>query len=981
MQWVIKTSGELRQFAGPYDTGDIVDRIQKGLLSPSDLIGEYPGGDFKPASQYDVFFEAFLGVLTGNKSDKQSPPSNTDKTDIDPTIESEDPTEAITLPTHKPPKVDTLTEVSKPEESSAPVILAQKHRNQPEFYREDQIIDLKLNKPKKMKRRKVGVLLAILSLILAAGLYLINSSSNRTSEVPKKITQFSLPEVKFNYETNSANENLAELQQESLKSLRLGDYQNLKKSFLGFKKILEAESRSTQDLVFICLNSLDLWDTIDKGRESRENLAKISLWASRVDPGGASALFCKSVELILFKKYNEAESLLNTSLDSLGTSKDQGLFLALKAYKMFKKKNYVSASSYFESALRFNPEYTNLWLLFSLSLEKSGQSSQGNKALIQAYNLNSRHPNILATKAHFDYQYLQKPKDSEISFKKLQSSLKNNTGDPQILSRAFSTQAEIQLQKGDTSKALLLAKKAYEYQPTNSLAKNIIIQLGDQSMINEKKSLSTQLFEEAEEFKQARDCGSAQAYYKESYKLNSKNAKAALRAAECLWEMSLKIEALKWTEKAIFSNPRLVEAYVLYSKFLVEKFEFEKAAKILSKGKSYNPENYEIDRSLAALELARKNPQSAIQFAERALNKYESDIETLIILYKSYDQLGDLKKSFSYASRARELDSSNVEAQIAYAFGFSKVRGMGGAQQYMMNKSKDTPDEVRYPAALAKLYYLDEKYQECLDISQTWIDREEQVQELYFIHGQCSHKQNLKTQALGSYLTAVMIDPSDPRPLFSAAQIYIQAKNFKEALFQLERVKNISPKFPGLNLNISKIHKAQRKHKKALSAIDEEIKNFPNSGEAYIFKAQIFFDMGLKKQAQLRSLNKKSPSYETSRSEVYSQMISYYKLCGENYQNALSRITSNSNTYIALSKCYRYAGLLDSALAALEKSREIDPGNPEMWKEIGLLFEKKSEFSLAEKALTQYLTLSPNAPDKALVQSKLRSIKSLYNNK
>jgi tetratricopeptide (TPR) repeat protein len=62
----------------------------------------------------------------------------------------------------------------------------------------------------------------------------------------------------------------------------------------------------------------------------------------------------------------------------------------------------------------------------------------------------------------------------------------------------------------------------------------------------------------------------------------------------------------------------------------------------------------------------------------------------------------------------------------------------------------------------------------------------------------------------------------------------------------------------------------------------------------------------------------------------------------------------------------------DAALASYRRALELDARFPEAWRGLGLLLQRRGDRAGAREALSRYLELAPDAPDRAHVTAMLR---------
>jgi tetratricopeptide (TPR) repeat protein len=542
--------------------------------------------------------------------------------------------------------------------------------------------------------------------------------------------------------------------------------------------------------------------------------------------------------------------------------------------------------------------------------------------------------------------------------------------------------AEIALFERRRSDALQYSIAAYNFNPGNSIAKNLAIELGGNKKVGKKTVLSQQLVIEGEQNLQESGCSSAQAFFKEAYKLDNKNGYAALKTAQCLWELSFVMDAIEWIEKAIQADPTLTEAYVTAASFYMARYDFDSALQVLLKARKVSPRSYEVYRGLAQLELKKENPQLSIEYAKVALKIYDADTQTLIVISKALYRLNQFQEAFQYIVRASENDSRNVEVHTMYGKILYKIQGIFASQEYLKNRIASYPLESAYRSTLAEIFLEDQKYREAEIMAREAIEYNNKSKEAFMILGKALKARDQKTAALNNFLDAFSIDPSDAEPLFEAGQLYIDIQKFDEAIKQFQRVLTMNRMYPSIYYNMAKVYFAQRKMKKVLEYCQIEIESVPNNDQCYVLSAEAYFYKADQEKRKLSTLNAKpiNPNdveqVENDKKVTYNKMISFYKLCADSYQRAIDIAPQNSNLFIDLSRCYRFAGEFDMSQKMVEKALEIERGNPVVWRENGLLFEQKGEYALALEAYKQYLILNPSTDDRDAIVRQMKELES-----
>jgi tetratricopeptide (TPR) repeat protein len=512
------------------------------------------------------------------------------------------------------------------------------------------------------------------------------------------------------------------------------------------------------------------------------------------------------------------------------------------------------------------------------------------------------------------------------------------------LSRGYFGLAEISLKRGDQSKALKYAQKAFSLNSGNTTAKNLIVQLGGVEKLRSTKVKGQQLLFEGDQFSREGDCQAAQAHYKAAFEEDPKNAYAALKAAQCLWKLSFSTEAIDWLQRAIKADPKLMEAYVTMADYQAQRYNFLAATRVLESAKHVNPRSSEVYRGFAMVELKRGNAAGAINFGKQAMKLYENDVETQIILAQASLALKDYKMAYNYAAKAVDIDVNHRKAQIMLAEAVAGLQGVDVGVDYYLKLVNNYPLVTEYRLALGKMLLADERYQQAEEIFRQITKLDEKPKEAYVELAKVLRAQGNMNEALDLLLKAAVLDPADAEPLYLAGQIYLDLKKPLEAGVQFQRVLTINKLFPQVHYQLGRAALMKNDPREALNQTDLEKKNNPNLADAYLLAA-----------------------------EAHSQMQQYMN-CAMEYQKAIKLRPQQASIYVRIAQCYRKGNNYDAASAMLDVASLKESGLAEIYKEKGVIYELKGDVQRAIEAYNNYFVLDPDAPDRRQIEDRISAL-------
>lgn len=526
--------------------------------------------------------------------------------------------------------------------------------------------------------------------------------------------------------------------------------------------------------------------------------------------------------------------------------------------------------------------------------------------------------------------------------KMLRAALALNVAVPRrVISEANQGLAEIAIYEKNNKEALKYAKDCYYANTSNQACHKMISSLGGKTDRENLKGKGSQLIIEGDQFVREGDCNSAQAIYKTAYELNNRNGMAAMKAAQCLWKLSLSSEAIKWMNIAIKADPMLIRAYTLLADYYSVRFDFTSAGRVLEKANRMSKRNYDVMRGYALLELRRNNPSGAITYCQRALKLNSGDSDSYTLLAKAQMLAGDFKSAHGSAARAIELEATSVEGQIVYAKALASVQGVDVAVNYLNRIVERFPDNFEYRQGLGEILLNDERFMDAERELRYVIRLSRKPKKAYLMLAEALAKQEKYNLAQESLLRAAAIDPSDPEALFRAGSLYIEIKNPEQARAQLQRVLRVNPNYPRVHYSLGRAALMMGDAKGALEESMLERRQNPNLSDAYILAA-----------------------------EAYTAM-KQYSMCAGEYQKALKLQPGSQSIYINIAKCYRLMGNHEVALKMLKYATNIDNSNAELYKELGSLYEKQGYREEATTSYERYFILKPNAVDRKQIEKRM----------
>lgn len=930
-RWIVKDA--LGRISGPFSTEKVLHQIKRGELMGEEQISLYPSGQWIQISKDPVFYDKLLDVLS---QQGLSEPENEKTQEELLTVKVDDQSSSQKKKVIKN-KEELLEELDLEEvpgiEQEKPQRESRKGKKgkKEEEHEVLELVSVKGLIIKQALRKSVWVIAASLVAVVIL-FYAFSGKDHRENRV-----RLIAPATS----TQKSESSAPDLVKKALSGFLPDTFEGYIRAQSQFVQSLEANEKQPEVFALLCMTYLELWPFAYQDSTDMKVISSVVQRSSALDPGGQSSATCRAIDLIVRGRYQEAKNLSESMLENQGANaKPPILFYYLKGYLLEGAGEFAPAIGYFRSAEQLWPQWIKPFFHEAVALIKVDRNNEAANVLRKVIQANSKHAKAKLELGLIEYKFLN---HVDVGQRFLESALQGESRlSPPMKSRGYLGLAEIALKKGNQRDALKYAKLSYRYSSTNTVAQNMVVQLGgglDKSNVD-----GQQLLYEGDQFFREGDFNSAQAHYRAAFEKNNKNAVAAMKAAKCFWELSFSTEAFEWLNKAIRADSKLIEAYVLMADYYTQRFNFLAASKILSKAQRVSPKNPEVYRGFALVELRRGNPAGAITFGKKSIELYEINVETHILMSEAYIAAGDHRLAYNYAAKAIEIDVNNRHAQTVYAKALGGVQGTEAAIDYLNKLVSSYPLVKEYRLSLAQLLTEDERFDQAESVFNQIIKMEDKPKEALLGLASIQKLEGRAKEALESLLQAAVMDPADAEPIFEAGMIYLDAKKPKLALAQFQRVERINKLYPRIHYQIGLAYLQMGDLKKVLEETRLEKGMNPNLADSYLLAAEAY--LGLKQ----------------------------YSLCASEYQQAIKLRPQSATIYVKMAQCYRRAGNLDAAMAMLTQAATQESGLADIYKEQGAIYETKGEVNLAIESYNQYFVLDPNAPDRSQIEQRIMSL-------
>ncbi len=966
MEWLIKNvNGKIQ---GPFSEEEICNGIENFEFSGDEYISKYPSyNQWKNISSHPPFYDALFKVLSPTKVNKDKVTSSVERVKLktnretsskkNERLEMQQETSSLEEESLKTTQGSTTKKGTK---TSGTKSKFRTVRIKKEFPQEDSsVIDMENVQSVIFKRIIKKLIFPIIIVVSFLGLILffLHSQDNSASLSGEKV-RLLIP--RSHQPKSSQTETLERIKRGMVYYLndQVSKYLKAQNEFL---RAIEGDHKNKFAMAYLCLTYFELWPFTHQDSRSIHAISSVVRKIESVDQGGVYSALCRSVHLLTQDQFEQAESLIKTSIDELSTNQNpeniSPFFYYLRGHVNIHQLKYNQALQDLDYAKTLLPNMLSAYTLSAQVLEKQNRLNEALKFYSDILKKNPLHKTAILGQGILMYNYLgQYAKGDKIIREALELT---DVVLPSYLASSYFILAQVALKINDSEEFLKYGKKAYSLDPTNKELQKLIQKSGfskaKQEQFKKTKVKSRLLIEKGNQLAREGSQFEARNYYEKAFQVDGeKNSIAAVKMATSLWESGLSSEAIEWLQRAVVADPKFIRPYILMSDYYSQLYEVDKAVRALKIANKKSPNNLDVFKGYAFLHLKRNSFNSAITYANKALEVYESDVDSYIILSKAYYFLGDFNDSLKMASKAREIDSNNKKAQIQYAIALGKLHGEDASFDYFEGLiSKTQPGSqsyIEYVLGLSQFLYNNDQFSSALNTLSSISNLKEKPLKYHLLLGKIYSQEDTNINlAHEEFLQAALINPSDPEVMYELSQLLMKFRQYDKAESYLQKILNSYPRYPKAHYFIARIlvrKGGSNNLNLALERVRAESQINPHLPEAHQLAGDI---------------------YETLRK---------YTLCAQSFQKVIEILPHDSESYVRSAICYRKSGDLDLALQILkgiaETSKDQKVSNPKVYRELGAIYETKKEYTNATKSYAIYLDMLPNAKDKKQIEERVK---------
>jgi tetratricopeptide (TPR) repeat protein len=393
-------------------------------------------------------------------------------------------------------------------------------------------------------------------------------------------------------------------------------------------------------------------------------------------------------------------------------------------------------------------------------------------------------------------------------------------------------------------------------------------------------------------------------------------------------------------KKALEINPKAAEIAIKLIDSLIRNHDWEEAQKYLARYRNHPALRSSVDRLAGDLAYHQGNFMSSITFYRKAMARDTIDTEVYSSYANALRELEQCKDAQFFYSLAQRLDPFNFAAILGGAKCLLKTdnidSAVGRIQEELARLPRARADLL---TGIAELYYMAHDDARALQFVDQAKEIDPDYPESYRIEGlvylrQMAIKHDVQKKALEALKSYSDRKLSDPFGYLQRFEIFLKDSNFEQAAEELNRVFEVSPRYPELHYRRAQLYSKMARTKDALNELEEELKLNPRLVKALVEQGNIYFRAG----------------------NIDEAMKSFVKAMEIDPQNAQAKLGAGQVNYRKRQ--------FPSAIALFSAALSLDRGNPEIYKLLGFAYRDSGDQAKAAQAFRSYLDLNPDASDK-----------------
>ncbi len=410
----------------------------------------------------------------------------------------------------------------------------------------------------------------------------------------------------------------------------------------------------------------------------------------------------------------------------------------------------------------------------------------------------------------------------------------------------------------------------------------------------------------------------------------------------------------KFLQKAIKRFPNEKDFYSKLIDIYVIEGKFQKALEEIETYQKKFGESEEFNEKLALLYMKNENYEKAIKYLKKILNKDSDNPEIYNYLAKCYLNKGDFKKAIQYAKKSIRLDKYDMSYSVFLASIYEKQKRYYDAIKVY---KKIKPQNSLVLSAIGNDYYLAGNRKKALKYFKEAFQKSGKLRYarkiLYILMDNKEYKKAIEFIEKHKYS---LLKSDDIKLIYGLA--LSETNNCKKAIEIFSNIDKNSKAYKEALYNKALCYKEIGKTDKAITILKKEALNNP---DIYFMIADILIKDKKYKKA-LKIIKNNIKKFE-DKSYPYFYMADIYYTYLKNRDKSIEYLKKALKINPKNASCLNYLGYLyidenidiDKGMTLVEKALKMKPNNPYYLDSLGWGYYKKGNYKKALEYLKKAL--------------------------
>ena len=438
------------------------------------------------------------------------------------------------------------------------------------------------------------------------------------------------------------------------------------------------------------------------------------------------------------------------------------------------------------------------------------------------------------------------------------------------------------------------------------------------------------------------------------------------------------VNARKKAEDVLVKAPGNTDARVLLAAALAGQKNFSRALQVINEALKADPENLKAHMAAAGIHLANGDFKSAEGRLRQAIVLKPDSVDARLQLSNMYVFQGRIAEAEGEIKKAAEAQPKSPAPLVALANLYMRTKRTELAEKTLMAMVELTPERPEPYMMLAKFHLSVGRPEEAINVYKAGIEKITEGAALRKALAELLLDTNNVKDASEQIDGILGKNQNDPHGLYLRGRLRLKEKKATEAAEDLKQFVKAEPASPFGRYYLGLAHEATGNPESARSEFSEAIKLFPGFDGARLALAAHLMALGdlklaMEETAKVLEKNRRNPAANLIAGDISLRLRKPREAKGF-FDNIVRVAPKDPRGYSRLALVYQMQGDWKRAVAELEKSLAIEPGQPEALALIVSLEISRKEGKKAIGRVIDYMGKYPDNPAYPLLLGRIHML-------